>query len=415
MFEDYMHGFIKEICDEIGPRESGTQEEILAGDRIEEEFKKYCNETHQESYISSPTAFLGFIRYGAAAIIVAIVFYWLSLLIDMDSLQMDASYSLFFISMAAGIAIFCDYYFIFEVMRYTEFLDRFFPKKTSKNVVGTIEPTGEVKHTIIFAGHHDSASEFNLFYHLKTVGAATIFVGFVGAIIFGIVSVIKLIFYFIPVNLTQVFFVLGIVALILVPIAVLYMFFHSYKPVLGAFDNLSAVAVTLGIGRYLVENKSNSDIYPKHTRVHLVSFAGEEAGLRGSKRYVKAHHDELTKSGTILVNMDGIGKKDEIIIANTELLIGAKHDKEVCEDLLRIAQDLNIRSEMGTLPFGASDAASFTHKKLRAGCIMAYPHKLSLPDYYHTRLDTPEVVDKEALGQVLQICLEYLKYIDTLE
>ena len=32
--------------------------------------------------------------------------------------------------------------------------------------------------------------------------------------------------------------------------------------------------------------------------------------------------------------------------------------------------------------------------------------------FYHTRLDTPDVVEKEALGQVMQICLEYLKRID---
>ena len=32
--------------------------------------------------------------------------------------------------------------------------------------------------------------------------------------------------------------------------------------------------------------------------------------------------------------------------------------------------------------------------------------------FYHTRLDTPDVVEKEALGQALQICLEYLRRID---
>ena len=44
MFEDYMYDFIKRVCDEVGPRESGTEEEILAGNMIEEEFKKYCDE-----------------------------------------------------------------------------------------------------------------------------------------------------------------------------------------------------------------------------------------------------------------------------------------------------------------------------------------------------------------------------------
>ncbi len=406
MFDDYMHGFIKRICDEVGPRESGTEQEVIAGNMIEEEFKKYCDQTYQEEYTSSPTAFLGFIRYGAGILIIAILLYWLSLFVDLGILHIERFYSLIFIASAAGITIFCDYYFIFEVMRYTEFLDRFFPSKKSYNIVGTVDPTDEVNHTVLFAGHHDSAYEFNLFYYLKTFGAATIFIGFVGSIIFGVISTLKLIFYFIPVNSIQLFLIFGWVALVLVPIAVLYMFFHSYKPTLGAFDNLSAVAVTLGLGKYLKENKL------KHTRVELISFAGEEAGLRGSKRYVAKHFDELKQSGAILINMDGIGKKDNIVIAKKEFLMGAKHDTTITKDLYKIAQDLKIGSVIGTLPFGATDAAAFTKKKLLAGCIMAYPSKLELPDYYHTRLDTPDVVEKEALEQVLQICIEYLKKID---
>ena len=35
-----------------------------------------------------------------------------------------------------------------------------------------------------------------------------------------------------------------------------------------------------------------------------------------------------------------------------------------------------------------------------------------LPYYYHTKHDRPEVVDKESLGQVMQICLEYIKKQD---
>jgi len=203
--------------------------------------------------------------------------------------------------------------------------------------------------------------------------------------------------------------VFGIFFLVLIPFAIIYIFFHSYKSCLGAFDNLSAVSVVLGIGKYLSENKL------KHTQVHLISFAGEEAGLRGSKRYVQTHFKELKESGAILVNMDGVGIKDNIIIAKNEFLIGAKHNKEIVEKLFEIAQNLKIGAVIGTLPFGATDAAAFSVKKLPATVIMAYPHKLSLPKYYHTRLDTPEVVEKEALGQALHICAEYLKQLDKME
>ncbi|MGQ9720947.1 MAG: M28 family metallopeptidase [Candidatus Jordarchaeum sp.] len=428
--KNYMHNFIVDVCKEIGPRESGSKEEELAGNRIEEELKKFCNKTHQEEFTSSPTAFLGFIRYGSIMIVCGIFLYWLSVLTDLGWLQVGTNFfnlvltslglthgsfsGLIFSLIASVLAVFAVSYFILEVMRYRELVDFMFPKKKSKNIIGTINPSGKAKHTIIFAGHHDSAYEFNIFYYLKTVGGLTIFVGYVGVVIFSIVSVLKTIFYFLPFNLTPVFFWFGIFFLFLAPIAAIYIFFHSYKPVPGAFDNLSAVSVVLGIGKYLSENKDNPEIYPKNTRIHLISFSGEEAGLRGSKRYVKNHYEELKKSNTVLINMDGIAAKDCVVIIEKETLIGAKHNPEICNTLLKIAQEQGINARLGALPFGATDAAAFSRKKLPATTIGSHELKGRLPEFYHTRLDTPEVVDKEALGQVLQICLGYIKYIDNI-
>jgi hypothetical protein len=413
--KNYMHKFIVDICDKIGPRESGTKEEELAGNKIEEELKKFCDETHQEEYTSSPTAFLGFIRYGAILITLGIFLYWISLLIDEGWLQIGGNLALVSSAIASIISVFAVSYFILEVMRYRELVDFMFPKKRSKNVIGTINPTDKVKHTIIVAGHHDSAYEFNIFYYLKNFGAVAIFIGYVGSVVFCIISVLKTLSYFLslPSILRLVFIGFGIFFIFLAPISVIYVFFHSYKPVLGAFDNLSGVAVVLGIGKYLSENRNNPKIFPKHTRIHLISFAGEEAGLRGSKRYVKAHYKELKEKGTILINLDGIAAKDNIIIMNKETLIGAKHNPEICSALLKIAQEQGINAQLGALPFGATDAAAFSRKKLPATTISSQDFS-HLPKFYHTRLDTPDVVEKEALGQVLQICLQYIKYIDNL-
>jgi Zn-dependent M28 family amino/carboxypeptidase len=188
--------------------------------------------------------------------------------------------------------------------------------------------------------------------------------------------------------------------------------FHSYNPVLGAFDNLSGVAIVLGIGKYLSENKDNCKIYPTHTRVHLISFAGEEAGLRGAKRYAKSHFDELKSSGTIVVNFDSISTKDKVIIVTKEPGIGAKHDQKVYNELLKIAKELKIDTLLGSLPFGATDAAVFSKKGIPATTISSLNLKEELKPYYHTRNDKPEVIDKEALWPIVEICSKYLKVID---
>ncbi|MFW9938177.1 MAG: M28 family metallopeptidase [Candidatus Thorarchaeota archaeon] len=408
--KNYMYNFIEEVCNDIGPRESGTEAEILAGNKIEDELKTFCDETCQEEYISSPHAFLGGIRYGALLVLVAVILYWMSLLIDLNVLQIEPYFNTFFLIIAIILIIISVSYFILETMKYYETFDFMFPKRKSKNIIGTINPSsGTIKATIIFSAHHDSAFEFNTFYYLKRFGQIIINVGYLAVILILIGIIIKLIFFLLSINLTIFFFSVGILYLCFTPITIPYILFHSYKPVLGAYDNLSGVSVVLGIGKFLFYNKESM---PKHTRVHLISFAGEEAGLRGAKRYVLQHHIELIDNETIVVNLDSIGKREIIIIHNKESGIGAKHDPKIYQEILRIAKNLNPNAKILPLPFGATDAAAFSKKGISATSIGSLNLKEELAPYYHTRNDTPEIIDKEALGQFLEICLNYLKHID---
>jgi len=410
---NYMYGFIEKICDEIGPRESGTKQEILAGNMIEEELNKFCDEAHQEEYISSPHAFLGGIRYGALLVFISIVLYWLSLLIDMNIIQIESVYSFIFIVIAVILVVISVSYFILEVMKYHETYDFLFPKKKSNNVIGTINPSDEVKNSIIFSAHHDSAFEFNTFYYLKKFGVIIINVGYIGVGIILLVIILKIILQLFSLELTVLFLSFGFFFIVFIPIILVYTLFHSYNPVLGAFDNLSGVSVVLGIGKFLSNNKNNPEIFPKHTKIYLISFAGEEAGLRGAKRFVSTHYNQLKEEGTIVVNMDGIGNKDAVFILDKESGIGTKHDPKIYRPLFEIAKKLNSNPRISPLPFGATDGAIFSKKGIPTASIGGLNLKEGLPPYYHTRLDTPENVEKEALGQFVEICIEYLKEIDS--
>jgi len=269
-----------------------------------------------------------------------------------------------------------------------------------------------VKNTIIFSAHHDSAFEFNTFYYLKRFGQIIINIGYLAVGIVFIAIILKLVFFLLSIELPILFLVFGIIFIFFLPIILVYVYFHSSKPVLGAFDNLSGVAIVLGLGKYLSENKDNSEIFPKHTKVQLISFAGEESGLRGAKRYVKKHYNELLSNGTTVVNMDSIAKKDIIVIHDKEPGIGAKHNPDVFEPLLEIAKKVNLKVKLMPLPFGATDAAAFSKKDIPATTIGGLNLKEEFVPYYHTRKDTPGVIEKEALGQIVQICLNYLKLID---
>ncbi len=373
--------------------------------------KKFCDEAHQESYISSPHAFLGGIRYGALIVFIAGIFFWVSLLGDLNVIIINPIIdSLILIISVVLIAVTISY-FILEVMKYHETFDFLFPKRTSNNIIGTINPKNDIKNTVIFSAHHDSAFEFNTFYYLKRFGQIIINIGYLGVGIIFIAILLKLIFSFLSFKQPILFLVFGIIFIFFIPIILVYVFFQG-QPVLGAFDNLSGVAILLGIAKYLSENKTNNKIFPKHTRVHLISFAGEESGLRGAKRYVKAHYDELVKNKTTVVNMDSIAKKDIIVILNKESGIGATHDPIVFEPLLDIAENLNLNTKLLALPFGATDGAVFSKRNIPTASIGGLNLKEELAPYYHTRNDTPAVIETEALNQFAKICFEYLKFID---
>jgi hypothetical protein len=410
---NYMFSFIERICNQVGPRESGTEQEIIAGNLIEEELNKFCDEAHQEEYVSSPHAFLGGIRYSALLVFISIVLYWFSVLIDFRILEIADIYSLLFLVIAVILIGFSVSYLILETMKYHEVYDFLFPKRKSNNIIGIINPTDEIKHSIIFSAHHDSAFEFNTFYYLKKFGVIIINVGYIGVGIVFIVSLVKIILLLLSINFAILFLAFGFLFIAFIPIILVYVLFHTYHPVQGAFDNLSGVAAVLGIGKFLSENRNDSEIFPRHTKIYLISFAGEEAGLRGAKRYISAHYSELIEEGTLVVNMDGIAKRDAVFILDKEPGIGANHDPKLYQPLFAVAKKLNSNPRIASLPFGATDAAAFSKKGISAASMGALDFRNELPPYYHTRLDTPENIEKEALGQFVEICIEYLKHLDS--
>ncbi|MHA1271940.1 MAG: M28 family metallopeptidase [Promethearchaeota archaeon] len=403
-YNDFMHEFIKKICDEIGPRASASENEKKAGDKIEENLKKYCDDTHQEEFKLAPKAVVGNVRWAALLIIISGVLYEWVLFNESFANQLNPTMKLIIFIISPVLITISLSFLILEVMLLREFIDFIFPKKKAYNIIGTIKPKNEIKNNLIFAAHHDSAYEYKLFYYLKTFGAVIIFLGFIGAILTFIYVWLRFLFNYSPIYFRYflIFFV---------PIGLAFFFFVGKNATLGAYDNLSGVAILIAIAKYISENRNNPEIFPNNAQIQFISFACEEAGLRGSRRYVKAHEKELKSMNTKVINIDSISMKDNIVIVKREIFTGVKHNEELSEELFEIGKKLGIGIKFGSLPFGGSDAVPFTWKKIPVTSFMTFEMP-KLPPYYHTRMDNPDVVDKEALGQVFRICIEYLKKIN---
>ena len=151
--------FTGEIIDKFGPRLTGDQSTKKAADLLKDEFGKYCDSTELQEFDVHPKAFLGWIKLLTILYTISVILLWIDL-------PLIAA-----IGITIGIII-----MVMEFFLYYEFVDIFWKKKKGYNVIGKIEPKGEVKQQIIISGHIDSAYIFNFFvyqpklYSLRILG-----------------------------------------------------------------------------------------------------------------------------------------------------------------------------------------------------------------------------------------------------
>jgi Iap family predicted aminopeptidase len=167
----------------------------------------------------------------------------------------------------------------------------------------------------------------------------------------------------------------------------------TYFP--GANDNASGSAMLLTMAKYFKEN-------PSDYNVMFVAFAGEEAGLVGSKHFVENPLFKLKKI-KFLVNLDIMGSGEEgITVVN-----GTLFKKQF--DLLQ-----TINKEEGLLakikirgPAANSDHYWFTEKGVPAFFIYTMgPNK-----HYHDIFDEYEALSFSEYEDITKLLIEFLKRI----
>jgi len=392
-YKDYMLNLINRVIDEIGPRPSCGEEEKKFGKMLAEEWKPICDKVEVESFTCSPAAFLGFLPFAVAMYIIALPLYW-------------------FFPPAALVLVLSGFIMLFfEFMRYKEFVDFLFPKKEGINVTGTIKPKGEVKRRLIIGGHMDSAYEFNIWYIFKNASVPIMIVGMLAILLMVGATIAKNIVFFTGGQSSHVLNTLGIICVALSPIVALFSVFHTYKAVPGAMDDVAGVAVAAGVGKYLEDAKKDGSFFPDNTEVVLYGVGAEEAGLRGSRRYIAKHLQELKAIPTYVLMFDGIFDENFFTIINREICTGAKHSSELIDMAKECASARGKKLLVKMIPLGASDASEFSNAGIHSTCILCQNCDKLAPNY-HTRLDTPEKIRPESLTCSLQLALDVLERID---
>jgi len=407
----YMHGIIDKIINEAGCRIPCSKNEQKGAEIVANEMKEICDEVDIEEFEIAPKAFLDWIRIDVIIVLISFGLFFISNSISINEIRI-LLYAISMIIIVAGVVIMW-----FEFFNYDEFIDRLFKKKKSQNVIGKIKPKGELKRIIIFSGHIDSAIRFNLLQYLHYGYPIVSFLGLFSFIIWSIVSIINFIFSLI--GRFGVFneFALWLFIIALPAIIALFFFIplseKESNTVPGAVDNLSAIAIILGLGKYI---KKNPQIVPPNTEIRLIGFGCEEAGLRGAYRYVEKHYDELKKFDAIDVNLDGIQDPNSLKIMVFEPTTRTKHCKELAEKLYKASKDVNIKASiMGDefldkfigLISGGTDAAGFSKVKLKGITIVGMNY-FDSAKFYHQTTDIHSWIKPNALENTLKLLIKFL-------
>ncbi len=159
----------------------------------------------------------------------------------------------------------------------------------------------------------------------------------------------------------------------------------------GADDNASGIAVLLELARVLGPMK------PPRTIV-LVAFGGEEWGLRGSRRFVKA----MAQKPTAMVNMDCVGR-----LGSQKLtLLGTGTAEEWKHIAMGVGHVTGVEATCIPQDPGGSDQVAFHEAGIPAIQLFTGAH-----EDYHRPTDDIDKVDAKGMVKVATFLKETVVYL----
>ena len=321
----YALNLVKVICASVGPGLPGSGQERERAAVFQKELESHLGSANVavEEFTLAPGGFLS--PFPGIFLLAAV-------LLNLSQGAFPDGASGILAAAALVFAILSPALFLFEFVLGRELIDPLLPKRRSQNVIGALRgpDAGEVNRLLIVSGHHDSAPEnvclrffgYGFFFFAATfvvalvamvamcaIQVAGLAAGNPGVAISGTLGWALLAYPMAPAVAFGLFAIRGT---------------EGGGNVPGAVDNLSGSAVAVALCRFLVRHPG---CVPGGTEVRFVSFGSEEAGLRGSRRYVARHLEELKRLDARLLNVEMVAHP-EVGILRSDLNGVVKHSPE---------------------------------------------------------------------------------------
>ena len=340
--------FIERIISEIGPRPAGSESEFKTGEIIADEFKKngakieYHDATCCPNSISSPHEPH-----------------------DDNLCYRHHRVSLFSIAAAILVGFLLLLLLLMRIFG-NGVIDWLFPRAKTRNIIGIYKPKGKAKRHLTFSGHHDSPNMMPLFYsrfkkHIHVI-ETIVLLGMALVIPAGVIKGVTFGFFTMPgisLHWYDAIYLVSILGLI----PGFYYRFTMISKVknLGANDNLSAVAVLLGIADHLKKNP------PKQTEVWLVSYGAEEPLIYGSAGFAKDCFPAVIKKA-VNFNMETLGA-GKLAIIKKEKMTMTSYTPEVVDFIWRAGKRAGIDLPKIAITYGGTDSYPIIKRGGKSACL----------------------------------------------
>lgn len=387
----FMVDEITHICTKFEKRGPGSYGEQQACEYMAEQLKELgCETTYVDEFKENPGSFFGWIYITITCCFLALASYFFMPVLSI-------------IFIVVGLTL-C----VLQFGLYKKTVDKLFKEKIGHNAAGFKKPTGEVKRRIIFNGHPDGAWEWPFKYMFTYLGFDIhMILCFIGAFYTLGIAIANLAGAF--AENPELGTKLGLGGLVFAPFWFgLYFMWNRNKIVDGANDNLSGCYIGIAILKAL----KDEGIELENTEIGVVLTGSEEAGLRGAKAWCEAHAHEFNDVPTFVYSYDTITQPEYMQANYRDLNSTVKVDKDVSDLYVEACEELGIKCGKGVVPplGGATDSAAFAQAGMRSTGITALNH--ALPDFYHTRLDTPDALNKDCLADCFAASVKVLEMFD---
>ncbi len=399
-YADEAYEIVTHAANEIGPRLPGSENEKKFHGYMKDKLEGLGLKTTQEKFLVAPRASIGGIPYAGWVGIIAAV-----------ALNFE---QLYFVAAIALTAMWV--WMILSVFLYKTWFDWCFHQEISYNTYGELLPEdGEYDYTIMLSGHTDTSwnwkhsaikSKLNPAFAFAKVGIGAVCVLLITALAwtmaimnvigdFGIFELAYAYHFLCPFLIAGSFLV------------TLWLDKNENVASPGAMDNATGIALAYIVTKYF---KENPDKMPPRCRIIDLNCGAEEAGLRGSIAFVRAHKGEAILENCWNINLDSIADEKFFEVIRGDAWQGTHFDKDMIKMFEEAMKEAGIEKPGNIVnPVGGCDSTPFTKAGVKSVTFAAQDPVLT--NYYHTFYDQPERFTVETVGTGLDVVLRVIDKI----